>query len=132
LNSRFTWLLCGLWLGACAGFDRGDPAFDEPVPDAGEADGDRPADFAAAHSVLIDRCGGCHTQGGAAATPIALTGEPADDHETIVAHHKPNDPGTSRLLSKARGEGHGGGPVLDRNSPDYVTLRDWIAAGAPP
>lgn len=41
------------------------------------------------------------------------------------------DPASSLILRKALGQlGHGGGRVLTGDSPDYLILRDWIAAGA--
>src|SRR5439155_26839524 len=45
----------------------------------------------------------------------------------------PAAPGQSLLLLKATGTlAHGGGKRLDVGSEDYLTLRRWIEAGAPP
>ena len=63
--------------------------------------------------------------------------DPALDHERLrreVAGRRlnVNEPDASLLLLKATGQAsHGGGKRMDIGSPEYATLRRWIAAGAP-
>jgi hypothetical protein len=59
------------------------------------------------------------------------------DHAAIIAEGRgrrvfPANPDGSLLLMKASGRvPHGGGRKLPADGPDYRTVRDWIAAGAP-
>jgi hypothetical protein len=62
--------------------------------------------------------------------------DPTGDAERLLREYggrrlNPADPDASLLLQKATGEAeHGGGVRLQVGSPEYRTLRNWIAAGA--
>src|SRR5580658_1095859 len=62
--------------------------------------------------------------------------EPALDHERMLREFAGrrlniNDPDSSLLLLKATGQAsHGGGKRMELGSPEYATLRRWIAGGA--
>jgi hypothetical protein len=62
--------------------------------------------------------------------------DPALDHERLVREVagrrlNVNDPDASLLLLKATGQAnHGGGKRIEVGSPEYSTLRRWIAGGA--
>jgi hypothetical protein len=127
-------LLGGLVLlaGACADLERGPAA---PTADAaGDAGGDgREAGFAAARAVLTARCASCHAPGQAAGqTALVLTGEEAADYAAARMFVDRGQPAASRLLSKAAGQGHGGGSILRPESPEYATLLAWTQGGAGP
>jgi hypothetical protein len=50
----------------------------------------------------------------------------------VVALVLPDDPDNSPLLQRAIGNGaHGGGSVLGVDSPEYATIRAWIASLPP-
>ena len=62
--------------------------------------------------------------------------DPALDHERLLREFAGrrlnfNDPDASLLLLKATGQAsHGGGKRMESGSPEYATLRRWIAGGA--
>jgi len=121
-------------LAACADFQRGpsavlDDAGVEPTPSDGGA-----TSFAiAVEPVLIDTCLSCHRVGGVAAgTSLVLSGEAGADFAQVSALVDLATPSASRLLSKAAGQGHGGGAVLAPGSPDYQALLQWVTDGAHP
>jgi hypothetical protein len=129
-------LLGGLVLlaGACADLERGPAA---PAADAGsDASGDGGgggAGFAAARAVLTARCASCHAPGQAAGqTALLFTGDQAADYAAARMFVDLGQPAASRLLSKAAGQGHGGGSILRPESPEYATLLAWTQGGAGP
>lgn len=134
---RFASCVVLAWIAAgCAPFERGGRRIEPDagmVADAmsGDAGG---ASFAAdVHPILLDRCGDCHREGGAAAkSEYVLADDPESDREAVLGLIDTDAPDSSELLKKARGEMHGGGSVMPRDSADYATVRAWIAAGAPP
>src|SRR3982751_3159870 len=118
-------------LVACADFSRG-PA--SPIVDAGSevgeggsADG-APVSFAApVPPLLIASCQHCHSTGAEAGdTQLLFTGDAAADYVTVSRLVDTPGPGGSRLLSKASGNGHGGGTVFAAGSPEYQIVLQWI------
>jgi hypothetical protein len=107
------------------------------------ADDGRPFHFENDVSPVLSRYGcnssGCHGkaegQGGFKLSVFAF--DPAADHAAVVKEGRgrrvvPAAPDESLLLLKASGRApHGGGVKLPFDSPDYRTLRNWIAAGMP-
>src|SRR5205807_722300 len=83
--------------------------------------------------------GGCHGKmSGQNGFRLSLLGfEPDLDYQTLVKEGRgrrvfPAAPDNSLLLLKAAGRvPHGGGVRLPAASPDYQTLRAWVAAGTP-
>ena len=82
----------------------------------------------------------CHAKagGGQRGFQLSLLGfESLEDYEHLVKEGQSRRlafaaPETSLLLLKGTGQvPHGGGVRLDRQSAGYVTLRNWIAQGAP-
>jgi hypothetical protein len=82
----------------------------------------------------------CHAKAGNGQNgfQLSLLGfEPREDYERLVKEGRgrrifPASPENSLLLLKASGGlPHGGGIRLERDSPSYATLRDWIRSGAP-
>jgi hypothetical protein len=137
-QSAFGLLAAVLFGAACADFSRG-PA--SPAADAGADTGGEggPADgavvsFAAdVHPLLIASCQRCHSAGAEAGdTQLLLTGDADADYATVSRFVDTSAPAGSRLLSKASGNGHGGGTVFAAGSPEYQTVLDWIQQGAPP
>ncbi len=135
-------LACALALAACADFSRGEPS---PVADAGArpegggsdgatADGGAPVSFATAvYPLLVPTCEGCHSAGNEAGdTQLLFVGEAAADHATVVMFVDTSAPASSRLLSKATGNGHQGGAVYAAGSAEYNTILQWIQQGAQP
>jgi hypothetical protein len=61
-----------------------------------------------------------------------MTGNAKADRAMVVALVLPDDPDNSPLLQRAIGNGaHGGGSVLGVDSPEYATIRAWIASLPP-
>ena len=83
--------------------------------------------------------GGCHGKsGGQNGFALSLLGfEPQEDFEYIVMEARgrrvfPAAPNNSLLLLKAAGQmGHGGGRLIDADSPYYAVMRRWIEQGMP-
>jgi hypothetical protein len=142
--ARLAVLTCaaGLVVAGCADFSRGTEAValdagDDLTLDVG-ADGD-PGDatltsFATTvHPLLLAKCQRCHATGAQAGdTQLLFTGAAAADDVTVSRFVDTSAPAGSRLLSKASGNGHGGGTVLPVGSPDYQTVLLWIQQGARP
>ena len=92
---------------------------------------------------ILDKKGcstaGCHGKfGGRAGFQLSLlTLTPQDDFDPIVRGGRGRrinlvEPDKSLFLLKATGKlPHGGGERFDIKSPEYQTIRRWIAAGAP-
>lgn len=83
--------------------------------------------------------GGCHGKsGGQNGFALSLLGfDPEGDYRALVMQSRgrrvnPSAPDESLLIRKGTGEvPHGGGRKLEPDGDDVVTLRAWIAAGAP-
>lgn len=77
--------------------------------------------------ILDARCASCHAGnvGG-----LTLIGDPASDYEAVISRVVPGDPDASLLLTKGRGESHGGGAILKAGQKDYDTIEAWILEGA--
>jgi hypothetical protein len=137
-------LACALALAACADFSRGEPsptsaADASAQPDGGGGDGatgDGAAtlSFAAAvYPLLVPTCQGCHSAGNEAGdTQLLFAGDAAADHATVVMFVDTSAPASSRLLTKATGNGHQGGAVYAAGSAEYNTILQWIQQGAQP
>lgn len=84
------------------------------------------------HPVLLARCQVCHQNGGpGGSSALVLTGDAAADYLEVATQVDPDSPDESALLAKASGRtSHGGQAVLAVDSADYLTILDWIAAGA--
>jgi hypothetical protein len=131
--------LAPLGAAACADFSRG-PA--EPLPEAGPpavgeggaGDGGGAVSFAAdVYPLLDDKCARCHVAGGqASGSALVLTGSAAADYDEVKRLVDTGAPASSRLLSKASGNGHEGGVVYAAGSPEYETILLWIQQGAAP
>jgi len=82
---------------------------------------------------------GCHGKAeGQNGFKLSVFGfDPAADYVALVKEGRgrrvfPAAPDASLLLAKVSGAvPHGGGVRIPRNSPDYETIREWIAAGLP-
>jgi len=123
-------IVLGLWLAAAC-TPRGDtgPAETDADADADtDADTDADADPATwsgdVHPVLTDSCMGCHQD----AMPMALTGDPAADYDTVVPYTDVADPSGSTLYEAATGIAHAA--VLAEGSAEAGALLSWMAAGA--
>jgi len=126
--------LAGLLLAAgCADLERGAaPPLPDAAPDVGPSDGGG-AGFATVRPLLESRCAPCHSPGQQAGqTAFLLGGDEAADYAAARAQVDPSNPGGSRLVLKAAGQGHGGGIVLPAGSPEQAILLAWIASGAGP
>src|SRR5262245_37623349 len=105
--------------------------------------GDRPVTFERDVEPLLTRAGcnagACHGkargQNGFALSLLAF--DPDTDYAAIVKEGRgrrvfPADPESSLLLRKPSATvAHGGGKRLPKGSPEYETVRRWIAAGTP-
>ena len=131
---RIAAVLFGLAVG-CADFSRGPAA---PVADGGAGEGgasnpDAGVSFADVEAILVDGCQRCHAPGGEASdTTFLISGDPAADHATAAGFVDVNAPGSSRLLARMSGNGHGGGTVHAAGTPEYQTVLTWIQEGALP
>src|SRR6476661_8388062 len=105
---------------ACADVSRGpaSPAVDAGASADGAASDGAAASFATSvHPLLIASCQRCHSAGAEAGdTQFLLTGDTAADYATVMRLINTATPSGSRLLSKASGNGHGGGTVLAAGS----------------
>lgn len=77
--------------------------------------------------ILDARCASCHAGnvGG-----LTLVGDPAKDFVAVESRVVPGDPDASLLLTKGRGEGHGGGAILSQGQKDHDVIETWILEGA--
>jgi hypothetical protein len=135
-------LALALVLGsACADLERGPAAAtpDAASPQDGGDGGATPgadgaaASFATVRPLLVAGCARCHAAGqSAGGTGFVLGGDAAADHRSTRAHVDPANAAGSRLVSKAAGQGHGGGAVWRPGSPEHTALVGWIVGGARP
>ena len=109
-------LLLGL-AGACAPDEDTAPAHTDTDADAATWSGD-------VHPVLTASCQGCHE----GVMPMALTGDPATDYDTVLPYTDVEDPEGAALYQAATGLAHAA--VLVEGSPEAGALRSWMAAGA--
>src|SRR3954470_3634476 len=113
----------------CADLSRGDPS---PMADAAAggdaASSDAPApSFATEVLPLLAPCRTCHVAGGQAGdTALLFTADPAASYAAVVRLVDTPSPSASRLLSKASGNGHGGGAIFLPGSSQYQTILTWI------
>ena len=120
----------------CADLSRGPAA---PIVDGGAGEGgaskpDAGLSFAAdIEAILVDGCQRCHAPGGEASdTTFLVAGDPSADFATATRFVDLNAPGSSRLLAKMSGNGHGGGTVHAAGTPEYQSVLTWIQEGAQP
>jgi hypothetical protein len=128
--------LLGLASG-CADFSRGAPGMMETGGTGGTRDGGMDGkgtqSFATDIDPLLSVCANCHVAGGAASTTsLIFTGNAATDYPTVLQFVDTSVPGSSRLLSKLSGNGHGGGTIYASGTPEYQAILSWIQQGAPP
>ena len=120
----------------CADWSRGEPS--PPLASDGGAGGaaghsGAATSFAADVLPLLAPCRTCHVTGGQAGeTALLFTGDASKDYATVSRFVDTTSPAGSRLLSKASGNGHGGGTIYAAGSPQYQTILTWIQQGAPP
>ena len=129
-------------VAGCADVSRGTEAVrldaGADLTSEGGADGDLgdvpAASFATTvHPLLLAKCQRCHATGAQAGdTQLLFTGAAATDYVTVSRLVDTSAPAGSRLLSKASGNGHGGGTVLAVGSPEYQTVLLWIQQGVRP
>ena len=139
-DRRIGWALALalLAVAGCADFSRGGPSMTETggtsgAADGGARDGHGALSFAADVYPLLSVCRNCHVAGGAASTTsLIFTGSAATDYPTVTKFVDTSAPGSSRLLAKMSGNGHGGGTVYASGTPEYQTISSWIQQGAPP
>jgi hypothetical protein len=121
----------------CADFRRG--AYWDDV-EADDDDGDEPGDATEdveddlrfesdVYPLLVDGCQGCHEPG---ALDFTVSGDVSETYESTLRFVDLDDPTSSRLLHKTRGDGHGGGTVYGRTSAEYEVILSWIERGAMP
>lgn len=81
-------------------------------------------------AILANRCTSCHANNVSPyrLTPLANT---QNDFAATAGRTNGANPAASLLLTKATGQGHGGGLQLPINSPDYNTILAWIQGGTP-
>jgi hypothetical protein len=112
-----------LWSTACADFHRGTPA------DASPGMVDDPVFENDVYPILLSTCIFCHSPGNEAqGTRLVISGDAKADRAMVVKLVTPSNPDSSLLLQKAIGNSHFGGTRLIVDTPDYITVRDWIAS----
>ena len=85
------------------------------------------------HSLLLDRCGPCHSPTGVASdTQLVFTGSLPDDYASTFALVDVGSPEASRLVVKMEGRGHQGGAIYTSTSPEHAQVLRWISEGAAP
>jgi hypothetical protein len=102
---------------------------------AADGGGDRKGTLSFATDVypLLSVCLTCHVPGGMASnTSLILSGSATADYAIVMQFVDTTAPGSSRLLSKLSGNGHGGGTIYASGTPEYETILSWIQQGAPP
>lgn len=118
--------------------DTGDTGGTGPTggTDGGTADsgGPPPPSFASDVLPLLRAdCQECHSAGGEASDSGYLLDE--DDqtiYTTTLELVDLDQPASSRLLTKAAGQGHNGGVIFDEDTTAYQTILAWIEQGANP
>lgn len=140
----------GISLAACADLERGDPpppkaivkAADKADTDTTDSTTKNPTtdstttetglSFAAdVLPVLVDKCTQCH--GPNNSTAYKLSGDADTDYPVVVALTNDADPADSQLLKKGSAQvSHGGGQVIETESPEFETILQWVADGAKP
>jgi hypothetical protein len=137
--ARVLWVV--VWLGAaCADLSRGAASSDAGSRgDTDSIDGDPQGSdvtlsfVSSIDGLLTPVCRRCHAQGQEAGdTQFLLTGDGAADYASVSRFISVSAPGSSRLLAKMSGTGHGGGTLYAVDSPEYRTVLRWIQEGAPP
>jgi hypothetical protein len=135
MSSDRRWALAPFLLAAalgCADFSRGGPAAAETNDASATGDGGA-LGFSTDVDPLLAACKSCHVPGGAAsASSLIFTGNAATDYKAVLQFVNATVPASSRLLSKASGNGHGGGTVYAAGTKQYETILAWIQQGAPP
>ncbi len=92
-----------------------------------------PAFATAVHPILMSTCAACHRAGGPAAmTRFRLSGDVAQDEETVRALVDPAAPESSALLTKAAGQMHAGAAPLPAGDARRAAIVAWIAGPASP
>ena len=113
-------MVLALWLAAAC----------TPERDTGPADTDADTDADPAtwsgdvHPVLTTSCQRCHQD----TRPMALTGDPAVDYDTVLPYTDVADPAGSTLYEAATGLAHA--EILPEGSEEAGALLSWMAAGA--
>ena len=82
--------------------------------------------------ILTARCAACHNSTANAAYtayPLTLNND-AVDHTQTVNRVNLQTPDASLLLTKARGQAHGGGSIIAAGSAEHTTLIQWVQGGA--
>lgn len=125
----------------CADFERG-PRIEGPdLADAdagigGPAKGESGTGLSFAIDVqplLLSDCQACHSSNGSASdTAFLLSGDAGADYQTTTRFINISDPLGSRLLAKARGDGHQPGAIYSESSDEHSLLLRWINDGALP
>jgi hypothetical protein len=130
-------LLVVLLVG-CADLERGPAAPDATAPPDPAPPGEAGAPVALAfardvHPLLLAGCRSCHApRASAGNTALVYTGDAAADLAASLPFVDRLRPGSSRLLSKGAGVGHGGGALYPAGSPEYEQIRQWIEQGTAP
>jgi len=129
--------LAFMLIAGCADIQRGPrpqaPDAAAAASDGGLVEAGSGVPFSSVFSLLAGGCGGCHSPGQSAGnTAFLLSGSPSEDYAGVVDFVSPGAPAESRLLSKAAGQGHGGGAIYRPGTAEYDALAAWIAAGAMP
>ena len=131
-------LMLALVIGstACADFRRGEYWEQDETGDTGDtADGGEGPGYAAdIHPLLDSGCERCHAAGKSAGNTdfLIVSADTEASYASALDFVDTGDPGSSRLLSKCAGQGHGGGVIFDESSDEYALILAWIDAGAPP
>jgi hypothetical protein len=129
-----------LAMAGCADVERGPrPSQPDAAPDVAAGDGGGMAgeaggiSFTSVRPLIDEGCRRCHSAGGMAATSsFLLTGETMADYTAVRPLVDLAAPAGSRLLTKASGQGHGGGVIYKPGSSEYAALLTWIETGAAP
>ena len=110
-------------------------ALDAPLGGSGGAGNEPPVSAKqffedSVSTIILDNCAGCHKEGGRAqGTPLRYIN--GSDEAALTQNFNTlqdyiaSDNG-SKLLSRARGVGHGGGAVLSASSSAYTTLEEFV------
>jgi len=125
-------LAAGSFAG-CADLSRGDPSpASADAGDAGTGGDGATLSFATDVLPVLAPCTTCHMAGGQAGdTSLLFSADAAATYAAVVRLVDTTAPAASRLLSKASGNGHGGGSIFLPGSSQYQTILTWIQQGAP-